>query len=219
LIETCSSGGGRFDPGMLYYSPQIWTSDDTDAIERLKIQCGTSIVYPFSSMGSHVSAIPNHQTNRMTELSTRGLVAFAGTFGYELDLNKLSDTEKEEIKRQVKLYKQHYDIINYGYYYRIENPYGNSNFSAWCFVSEDQSELLFECVQIRSVPNQPIKRIKIPVADVNKIYYDEKTGKRYTGSVLKNVGINIINGEMLPTGYFQNYGDGTGFIHHFITEK
>lgn len=217
LFESCSGGGGRFDPGMLYYSPQIWTSDNTDAIERLKIQCGTSYAYPVSSMGSHVSAVPNHQTNRITSLTTRGLVALAGTFGYELDLNKLTHEEKEEIKLQVKLYKQHSEIINYGDYFRIESPFDGSNFSAWCFASEDKSELLFECIEISSVPNQPIKRIRIPCADAGKTYRETSTGKIYTGSVLQNVGINIIRGKKESNGYFYNFGDGAGFFYNFVS--
>ena len=103
LFESCASGGARFDPGMLYFAPQTWTSDDTDAIERLKIQYGTSLVYPLSSMGSHVSAIPNHQTFRNTPLETRANVAYFGTFGYELDVNSLSDEEKEIIKNKLFL--------------------------------------------------------------------------------------------------------------------
>ncbi len=112
LLEGCSGGGGRFDAGMLYYSPQIWCSDDTDAIERLQIQYGTSFGYPVSTMGAHVSAVPNHQTGRVTPLATRGCVAMAGTFGYELDLNKMTEEEKVEVKRQIEVFKQYYDLIS-----------------------------------------------------------------------------------------------------------
>ena len=114
LLEGCSGGGGRFDPGMLYYSPQIWTSDDTDPIERLMIQAGTSVVYPPSTMSAHVSASPNHQTGRVNSLHTRGIVAMGGSFGYELDISTLSDEEKEEIARQVKEYRACAGIIRNG---------------------------------------------------------------------------------------------------------
>ena len=123
LFESCSGGGGRFDPGMLYYMPQTWTSDNTDAIERLKIQYGTSLVYPNVSMGCHVSAIPNHQVHRMTPLNTRGVVAMSGNFGYELDITKLSDEEKEMIKEQIKNYKEIRETIQFGDYYRLSSPF------------------------------------------------------------------------------------------------
>lgn len=122
LFEGCSGGGGRFDAGMLYYTPQIWCSDNTDAIERLKIQYGTSFGYPVSAMGSHVSAVPNHQTRRITPFSTRGCVAMAGTFGYELDITKLSEEEKEQVKKQICRFKKYYHLIQYGEYYRLLPP-------------------------------------------------------------------------------------------------
>lgn len=117
LIEGCSGGGGRFDAGMLYYTPQIWCSDNTDAIDRIEIQYGTSFIYPASCVGSHVSAVPNHQTGRVTSLNTRGVVAMAGTFGYELNLGLLSDKEKEEVKDQVKKFKAYAPLIQNGDYY------------------------------------------------------------------------------------------------------
>ena len=122
LFEGCSGGGGRFDAGMLYYTPQIWCSDNTDAIERLKIQYGTSFGYPVSAMGSHVSAVPNHQTRRTTPFSTRGCVAMAGTFGYELDITKLTEEEKEQVRKQICRFKKYYDLIQYGEYYRLLPP-------------------------------------------------------------------------------------------------
>lgn len=122
LFEGCSGGGGRFDPAILYYSPQIWCSDDTDGIERLEIQYGTSFFYPISAVGSHVSAIPNHQTGRRTPLATRGVVAMAGSFGYEMDLNLLTEDEKEAVKAQVEDYKKYYDLIHNGDYYRLTSP-------------------------------------------------------------------------------------------------
>lgn len=142
LLEGYSGGGGRFDLGMLYYSPQIWCSDDTDAVERLSVQYGTSFCYPISAVGSHVSAVPNHQTGRITPVETRGTVAMAGSFGYELDLNLLSDGEKEEVKEQIKTFKKYYNLTHEGEYYRLTNPMENRLYAAWEFVSQDQSEAL-----------------------------------------------------------------------------
>src|SRR5699024_11156804 len=130
LFESCSSGGGRFDPGMLYYAPQTWTSDDSDAIERLKIQYGTSLLYPLSSMGAHVSIIPNHQTNRLTPIETRGNVAFFGAFGYELDLNQLTEKELTIVKNQVDFYKNYRSVIHNGTFYRLLSPFDSDNHTA-----------------------------------------------------------------------------------------
>ena len=146
LLEGCSGGGGRFDAGMLYYSPQIWTSDDTDAIERLEIQYGTSIVYPPSAMSAHVSACPNHQTKRTSPFKTRGDVAMAGAFGYELDLTKLNDEERGLVRRQVADYHRYYDVIQNGDYYRLINPTESkgdmTSAAAWESVSSDKREVL-----------------------------------------------------------------------------
>src|SRR5690606_37870084 len=123
LFESCSGGGGRFDPGMLHYMPQTWTSDNTDAVSRLKIQYGTSIVYPISTMGAHVSAVPNHQVGRMTSLETRGNVALSGNFGYELDLTKFTEEEKAAVTEQVKLYKDIRPLVQFGDFYRLASPF------------------------------------------------------------------------------------------------
>lgn len=139
LFESCSGGGGRFDPGMLYYMPQMWTSDNSDAISRLRIQYGTSIVYPISTMGAHVSAVPNHQVERITPLRTRGSVAMSGNFGYELDLTQMPDEEREEVKRQVAEYKEVRDLVQFGSLYRLRSPF-EGNDTAWMTVSEDLSE-------------------------------------------------------------------------------
>ena len=138
LLENCSGGGARFDPGMLYYSPQIWCSDDTDAIERLKIQEGTSMVYPLSAMGAHVSDCPNHTVGRTTPFETRGHVALAGTFGYELDVTRIPEKDREMIPSQVKMYHKYNDLIRRGDYYRIENFSENHGFDAWEVVSKDK---------------------------------------------------------------------------------
>ena len=160
LFESCASGGARFDPGMLYYAPQGWTSDDTDAIERLKIQYGTSMVYPVSCMGSHVSASPNHQTNRVTPLETRADVAYFGTFGYELDLLKLSEEEKAEVRRQIAFMKEKRDLIQKGTFYRLKSPF-EGNETAWMIVSEDQKKALVGYYRVMQPVNVGFKRLKL----------------------------------------------------------
>ena len=160
LFESCASGGARFDPGMLYYAPQGWTSDDTDAIERLKIQYGTSMVYPVSCMGSHVSASPNHQTNRVTPIETRADVAYFGTFGYELDLLKLSEEEKAEVRRQIAFMKEKRDLIQKGTFYRLKSPF-EGNETAWMIVSEDQKTALVGYYRVMQPVNVGFKRLKL----------------------------------------------------------
>ena len=136
LFESCASGGGRFDPGLLYYAPQGWASDDSDAVERLKIQHGTSFCYPISSIGSHVSVSPNHQVYRETPLHTRANVAYFGTFGYELDLNKLTEAEQEQVKEQICFMKKYRKLLQFGSFYRLSSPFdGDGNVSAWITVS------------------------------------------------------------------------------------
>lgn len=146
LFEGCSGGGGRFDAAMLYYSPQIWCSDDTDAVERLEIQYGTSFFYPISSVGSHVSCCPNHQTGRTTPFHTRGVVAMAGSFGYELDLNLLSEEEKQQVTQQVATFKRFDALIHAGNYHRLAGPYDNDMLTAWEYAAEDGSEALVNLV-------------------------------------------------------------------------
>ena len=141
LFESCASGGARFDPGMLYYAPQAWTSDNTDAVERIKIQYGTSYAYPISSMGSHVSAVPNHQMGRLTPLKTRVAVALFGTYGYEMDLNTLTDAELEQVKAYTALMKQYRRLIQFGTFYRLMSPFAGED-AAWMVVSEDRKEAL-----------------------------------------------------------------------------
>ena len=160
LFESCASGGARFDPGMLYYAPQGWTSDDTDAIERLKIQYGTSMVYPVSCLGSHVSASPNHQTNRVTPIETRADVAYFGTFGYELDLLKLGEEDKAEIRRQIAFMKEKRDLIQKGTFYRLKSPF-EGNETAWMIVSEDQKKALVGYYRVMQPVNVGFKRLKL----------------------------------------------------------
>ena len=152
-MEGCSGGGGRFDAGILYYSPQIWCSDNTDAINRTRIQYGTSFFYPVSAMGAHVSAVPNHQTGRVTSFHTRGVTAMAGTFGYELNPALLSDEEKQQIREQIKTYKKFETLINEGTYWRLSDPF-TDEIAAWMTVSEEQDHALVSAVRLRAEANQ-----------------------------------------------------------------
>ncbi len=190
LLEGCSGGGGRFDLGMLYYSPQIWCSDDTDAIERLKIQYGTSFCYPISTVGSHVSASPNHQTRRRTPLETRGTVAMAGSFGYELDLSQMTEEEQDIIRHQVEEYKQYYDLIHNGKYYRLSSPYEDCRATAWAFVSEDKKECLFCAVMTKLQANPDAVIIKLKGLEPKRRY--RMGDKVYTGEAL------MYGGYLLP---------------------
>lgn len=146
IFEGCSGGGGRFDAGMLFYCPQIWCSDNTDAIDRLLIQKGTSYGYSVCAVGSHISASPNHQNGREVPIETRAVVAMSGTFGYELDPRRLSHDEKQQIRRQIELFNRHYNLIQKGRYYRLGNDGTKDYFEAWMFVSEDKKEALLNLV-------------------------------------------------------------------------
>lgn len=189
LFESCAGGGGRFDPGMLYYAPQTWTSDDTDAVERLKIQYGTSLVYPLYSIGSHVSAVPNHQTLRETSLSTRANVAYFGTFGYELNPLMQSDDEREEIKMQVEFYKMFRGVIHDGDFFRLLNPFvGNE--TAWMVVKQDRSEALVGYYKVLATPNPPKHQfLRLRGLEKDKEY--EVEGKLYFGDELMEVGLQL----------------------------
>lgn len=169
LFESCASGGGRFDPGILYYAPQGWTSDDTDAIERVKIQYGTSMCYPISSMGSHVSVVPNHQTRRETPLKTRANAAYFGTFGYELDLNKLTAEEIEEVKEQVKFMKAYREVIQYGTFYRLASPFDDEE-CGWMVVSDDKKTAIVAWFRTLYTPNKCFTRMKLNGLDPDAIY-------------------------------------------------
>ncbi|WP_195987184.1 alpha-galactosidase [Clostridium sp. D53t1_180928_C8] len=194
LFESCSGGGGRFDAGMLYYMPQTWTSDDTDAIERLKIQEGTSLVYPTITMGSHVSAVPNHQVYRMTPLHTRGVVAMAGSFGYELDITKMTDEEKEEIKSQVKFYKNIRNTVQFGDLYRLKSAF-NSNESAWMNLSKDGRSALVSYVKKYSEPNVIPGRLRVKALNEESLYEVIETGEVFGGDELMYIGLEI--GELI----------------------
>ena len=203
LIEGCSGGGGRFDAGMMYYTPQIWCSDNTDAIDRLRIQYGTSFSYPVSVVGSHVSAVPNHQTGRKTPLHTRGVVAMSGTFGYELNLMKLSEEEKQEIREQIAEYKSYASIIQNGLYYRLSNP-TTEEICAWEFVHTDekeQSKVLLNIVMQVIHGNMTVNYVKLQGLEETAVYREEKSGKRYTGAALMYGGMPL----PIEPGEYQAY--------------
>lgn len=190
LIEGCCGGGGRFDAGMLYYTPQIWCSDNTDAVDRLRIQYGTSFFYPMSAIAAHVSAVPNHQTGRSISLLTRGIVAMTGAFGYELSLEKLTKEEKEQVKEQIRQYKEYEDLISNGDYYRLSNPYQDS-LAAWMFVSKDRRSVLLHVVLLEIHGNMTVSYVKLKGL-LPEAYYEEKTDKKcYQGSTLMQAGIPL----------------------------
>lgn len=188
LIEGCSGGGGRFDAGMMYYHPQIWCSDDTDAIERLDIQYGTSFGYPISTVGSHVSVCPNHQTGRSVSMKTRGIVAMAGTFGYELDITRLSQEEKDMVKIQVEEFKKYYSLIQQGDYYRLTDDGRKSPYVAWEFAAEDGTEALLNVVTLRVRAYAMPYTVRINGLKPEAVYEVEGTGEKYSGAALMNGG-------------------------------
>ncbi|MEK3948899.1 alpha-galactosidase [Paenibacillus sp. FSL H7-0703] len=204
LFESCSSGGGRFDAGMLYYMPQTWTSDNTDAICRLKIQWGTSLIYPPITMGAHVSTVPNHQVGRITPLETRGYVAMAGNFGYELDLTTLTIEEKEIVKKQIALYKEMRSLIQFGKFYRIINPF-DENEAAWNFVSEDQTEMAASYFKVLSQPAAAIKTLKFKGLNPDYVYRNVETGELFGGDELMHVGITLARVKQDFLGMFWRF--------------
>lgn len=206
LIEGCAGGGGRFDAGMLHYVPQIWCSDDTDALERLSIQYGTSFFHPCSSMGAHVSACPNHQTGRTISFSTRGIVALAGTFGYELDMTKLSEAERTEAREQIALYRKVHPIVLEGDLYRLTSPECDP-IVAWQNVSKDRKSFVVSWVIPHCTPQQTALRIRLRGLDPERVYADWKTGERFRGDFLMNFG--------LIHELRDRAGDGAGVIRVF----
>jgi alpha-galactosidase len=199
LIEGCSGGGGRFDAGMLYYTPQIWLSDNTDAIDRLTIQYGSSFIYPISSFGSHVSAVPNHQNGRITPMNTRAVVSMSGSFGYELDITKLSDDERATIKNEVKTFKNYASLIHDGLYYRLTNPL-QDEVGAYAFVSEDRQDALIFAVRIITHSARYAHFIKIEGLEENACYKDDQ-GHIYEANVLQTQGLPLI----IEQGEYQAY--------------
>ena len=198
LLENCSGGGARFDAGMLYYSPQIWCSDDADAVERLSIQAGTAMIYPLSTMGAHVSDCPNHTVGRITPFETRGYVALAGTFGYELDVTKIPEADRNMIPQQVAMYHKYNDLVREGDYYRIAHYADNHFYDCYEVVAKDKSEALVTYVQVLNRPNFHSRRIHIPGLDSEKTYvianaqdWPEIKQTEYKGDTLRYAGINI----------------------------
>ena len=189
LLENCSGGGARFDPGMLFYSPQIWCSDDTDAIERLQIQEGTALIYPLSCMGAHVSDCPNHTVGRVTPFETRGHVALAGTFGYELDITKIPQADRDMIPQQVEMYHRYNDLVREGDYYRIASWRENGDHDCWMVVSPDGSEALVTYVQVLRKANVHSRRIKLQGLESEASYRVED--KVYGGDLLMYAGLPI----------------------------
>jgi alpha-galactosidase len=206
LLENCSSGGGRFDPGMLYYSPQIWCSDDTDAIERLRIQQGTALLYPLSTMGAHVADCPSHSTGRTTPFETRGYVALAGTFGYELDVTKIPQSDRDMIPLQVEMYHKYNDLIRTGDYYRIASYHDNHEYDCYGVVSKDQKEALYTFIQVTARPNYQTRRMYLRGLLPDQMYRIEETGQELSGGALMYAGMNIPN----------QWGDYLGKLFHIV---
>lgn len=190
LFESCSGGGGRFDPGMLYYMPQTWTSDDTDAVERLFIQYGTSFAYPVSTMGSHVSAVPNHQAGRVTSMAMRGDVAMSGNFGYELDLLKLTEEEKEILRGQIIQYKDLRTFVPSADMYRLMSPF-EGNHTAWMFVSKDGRDIFAAYFQVLCEVNPGIRRMKLTALDPEAMYEVVGEDRDYRGDELMEIGLVV----------------------------
>lgn len=198
LFESCASGGGRFDPALLYYAPQGWASDDSDAVERLKIQYGTSMCYPISSIGSHVSVAPNHQVLRNTPLHTRANVAYFGTFGYELDLNKLTEEELSQVKEQVTFMKEYREILQFGTFYRLKSPF-EGNETVWMSVSEDKKTALVGWYRVLNQVNGPYTRVQLQGLDPDMLYENIEAGTSHYGDELMNLGLlttDMTSGEV-----------------------
>ena len=217
LLENCSGGGARFDPGMLYYSPQIWCSDDTDAIERLMIQEGTALIYPLSCMGAHVSDCPNHAVGRTTPFETRGYVALTGTFGYELDITKIPEEDRNMIPKQVKMYHKFHMLISRGDYYRIASYADNHEWDCYMIVNKEKTEALLIYIQVLRQPNCHSRIFSCKGLSPDKKYdifrYDMESGEdtpfvnaSLYGETLMNAGIRI---ESL-------WGDHQGMMLHFV---
>ena len=191
LIEGCSGGGGRFDMGMLYYTPQIWCSDNTDAIDRLRIQYGTSFAYPPSTMGAHVSAVPNEQTGRSVPLETRGTVAMSGTFGYEMDLGTLPGEEKNLVRHQIRDYRESYQLIQSGDYYRLSPPSPDGAPTAWLHVSQDRREALLCVVSGQVHAGPPFRCLRLKGLDPEKQYRVTVGEELWPGDVLMEAGFPL----------------------------
>lgn len=189
LFESCASGGGRFDLGMLSYMPQTWCSDNTDALCRCRIQYSTSLMFPPFAMGSHVSAVPNHQTGRVTPIATRAAVAQSGCFGYELDLNRLPPEDLEAVRQQIARVKRLRRTLLYGDFHRLLSPY-EGNDTAWITVSPDQREAVFVLVRAQALSHEPAPILRLRGLNPDLLYTVEETGEKYTGAELMNAGLS-----------------------------
>ncbi|MBR4726029.1 MAG: alpha-galactosidase [Lachnospiraceae bacterium] len=217
LLENCSGGGARFDPGMLYYSPQIWTSDDMDPVMRLQIQQGTALIYPLSSMGAHVCDCPNHSTGRTTPFATRGYVALAGTFGYELDVTRIPEADRNMIPAQVAMYHKYNDLVRTGDYYRVASYLENHEWDCWEVVSKDKKEALITIINVIGRVNMKSRRVKLKGLDPSKTYSlryynmdkadEDEEIIRLKGDALMYAGINA-------TGDY--HGDFKGRLLHLV---
>ncbi len=211
LFESCASGGGRFDPGMLYYAPQTWASDDTDAWERVKIQYGTSVVYPLKTIGTHVSAVPNHQVGRITSLKARNETAYFGSFGYEMDITKMSEEEKNQVRKHILFFKEKRQLIQHGDLYRLLSPF-EGNIASWMVLSKDQKEGLVYICQALAIPNAPQIRIKLKGLNEKSKYQVVGSDHWHYGDELMYLGI------LFNEHYFES-ADNVQFVlnHDFRT--
>lgn len=230
LLENCSGGGARFDPGMLYYSPQIWCSDDMDPVERLSIQEGTALIYPLGTIGAHVCDCPNHTTGRTTPFTTRGHVALAGTFGYELDITSISKEDREQIPEQIRLYHKYQPLIREGDYYRIGSWRETKKYDCWQVVSKDQKEALVTYVQVLTEPNYRSRKLYLkglnPKAEYRLEIEDQKALKKRADEKNGNVARRLLesdgqvySGRLLMQGGFliqRLEGDFQSLLFHFV---
>ena len=217
LFESCASGGGRFDAGMLYYAPQAWTSDNSDAVERLKIQYGTAYVYPPSCMGAHVSAVPNHQVFRNTPLNTRANTAFYGAFGYELDLSKLTEDELEQVRQQVTFMKKYRSVFQYGTFYRLSSPF-ESNETVWMSVSQDQKTAIVGYYRVLNEVNVGYRRIRLKGLNPDEQYRISMDGRWIEGRELMKAGLVISDYTSGENGEIYNGSNGDFISRLYVLE-
>ena len=217
LFESCASGGGRFDAGMLYYAPQAWTSDNSDAVERLKIQYGTSYVYPPSCMGAHVSAVPNHQVFRNTPLNTRANTAFYGAFGYELDLSKLTEDELEQVRQQVTFMKKYRSVFQYGTFYRLSSPF-ESNETVWMSVSQDQKTAIVGYYRVLNEVNVGYRRIRLKGLNPDEQYRISMDGRWIEGRELMKAGLVTSDYTSGENGEIYNGSNGDFISRLYVLE-
>ena len=209
LLENCSGGGARFDPGMLYYSPQIWCSDNVDAVERLKIQEGTAMIYPLATMGAHVGDCPNHIVGRNTPFETRGHVALAGAFGYELDITKIPEEERAQIPGQVELCRRYQPLMQRGDYYRLASWSMEKPYDCWEVASKDRTEALVTYVQVLAEPNMHSYVIRLKGLLEDAEYELEGTDESWYGE------------ELMQCGYLvaSEQGDFRSRLYHFVRKQ